>query len=125
MVDGSASAHLDGLLHWHVSLGRGGSLFGSHLRKELLSCGLVIEAGFVQIGVVSDVVEAWTFVSVVLEEAEDETLEFLGQTSTVDFREVGINLASEEQVVEELFLASLFEGEDALHHDEEDNSHRE
>lgn len=44
---------------------------------------------------------------------------------TIDFSEVGIDLTSEQQVVEILFLASLLERENALHDYEQDYTHRE
>jgi hypothetical protein len=70
---------------------------------------------------VSDVVDAGTFVRVVRKEAKDEILEFSGETLAVDFLEVEVGLTSHKEVVEVLFLAGFFEGEDALNNDEEYN----
>lgn len=43
----------------------------------------------------------------------------------VDFGEVGVDLAGEQQIVEVFFFAGFLEGEDALHNDEQDYAHRE
>lgn len=61
-------------------------------------------------------------VAVVTEELEDEVLEFATQTSAVDFLEISVVLALEQQVVEVFLLAGLLEGEDALHDNEKDDA---
>lgn len=43
----------------------------------------------------------------------------------IDFGEVGIDLASEEEVVEVFFLSGFLEGEDSLDNNEQDYAHRE
>lgn len=44
---------------------------------------------------------------------------------TIDFCEVSVDLAGEQQVVEVLFLASFLKRENALHDYEQDYAHRE
>lgn len=61
-------------------------------------------------------------VAIVTEELEDEVLEFATQTSAVDFLEISVVLALEQQVVEVFLLAGLLEGEDALHDNEKDDA---
>ena len=62
---------------------------------------------------------------VVAEEWQDQVFEFSAEVLTANFREVGIGLGSHQQVVEVLLGTRFFEGEDALHDDEEYNSKRE
>jgi hypothetical protein len=44
---------------------------------------------------------------------------------TVDFLEVEVELARDQQVIEVFFLPSFFEGENSLHDDKQDDSKRE
>lgn len=81
-----------------------------------------IEAGLVQPGVGLKLVDGVAVTSVVAEELEDHVLEVCGETSSIDLLKVGVNLASEQQVVKVLFLASLLEREDALNDNEDDNT---
>ena len=70
----------------------------------------------------SDLFDVGAKVAVIAEELEDEVLEFITQTSAVDLLEVSVVLVREKQVVEVFLLAGLFEGEDALHDNEKDDS---
>ncbi len=73
----------------------------------------------------SDLLNGWALVTLISEELEDEVLEVVTETSAIDFLEVKISFAFEEQVVEVFLLASLLEGEDSLHNDKEDDSNAE
>lgn len=68
-----------------------------------------------------DLVDCWTRLWVVWEEIDDEVLKCSTHCISVDFLEVEFVLASEDQVIEVLFLPSFFEGENSLHYDEQDN----
>ena len=70
----------------------------------------------------SDLFDIGAKVAVIAEELEDEVLEFATQTSAVDFLEISVVLALEQQVVEVFLLAGLLEGEDALHDNEKDDA---
>lgn len=72
-----------------------------------------------------DLLEGEAGLRVVREEAEDQVLELLAEASAVRLLEVGVNFALKEKAVEVLFFAGLFEGENALHDDEEDDSNAE
>ncbi len=73
----------------------------------------------------SDLLNGWALVTLISEELEDEVLEVVTETSAIDFLEVKISFAFEEQVVEVFLLASLLEGEDSLDNDKEDDSNAE
>lgn len=67
-----------------------------------------------------ELVHCVAVLAVVREELEDHVLEVRGEAGAVHLLEVGFNLTGQEQVVEVLFFAGLFEGENALD-DDEDN----
>ena len=67
----------------------------------------------------------WALFGVVGEKSEHEVLELGAEVLSTNFSEVGVALGSQKQVVEVLFWARLFEGEYALHDNEEYNSERE
>lgn len=70
-----------------------------------------------------ELVDSVALAAVVAEKASDEVLEVSRKPSAVHLFEVGVNLASGEEVVEELLLASLLEWEDALYDNKEDDCH--
>ena len=63
-----------------------------------------------------------TLFRIVAEECQDKVFELRAEVLPANFGEVSIGLVSHQQVVEVLFGARFFEGEDALHDDEEYNS---
>lgn len=71
---------------------------------------------------VSELLAGHSVVTIEGEEVEDEVLELFAEAGAVNLLEVGVSLSLEEQVVEVFFLACLFEGEDALDDDEENDS---
>ena len=75
----------------------------------------------IQPGVALELVDRVALAGVVAEKASDEVLEVSREPSAVHLFEVGVILASEKEVVEELFLASLLEGKDALDDNKEDD----
>jgi len=81
-----------------------------------------IEAGLIQPGVGLELLDGVAVTSVVAEKLKDHVLEVCGETGAIDLLEVGVNLASEQQVVKVLFFASLLEREDALNDNEDDNT---
>jgi len=81
-----------------------------------------IEAGLVQPWVRLKLLNGVAVASVVAEKLKDHVLEVCGETSSIDLLEVGVNLASEQQVVKVLFFASFLEREDALNDNEDDNT---
>jgi len=64
-------------------------------------------------------------VAIVAEKASDQVLEVSRQSITVHLLKVGFNFASHEQVVEELFLASLLKRENTLYDNEQNHCYRE
>ena len=62
---------------------------------------------------------------VVAEESADQILEVVAEAGASDVREVGVDLAIAEKLVEVILLTSLLEGEHALDNDKEDDSDRE
>jgi len=70
----------------------------------------------------SDLIECDASIAIEGKEAEDEVLEVVTEVCAIHLLEVSVVLALHYQVVEELFLAGLLEGEDALDNDEEDDS---
>ena len=76
-------------------------------------------------GVRPDFLDTRPLVPVVGEEAQDEVFEWLAEVITVNFREVGVKTAIEDETVEVLLLARLLEGEDTLDDDKEDDSEGE
>ena len=117
---GGTSLDLDRLGGWlGSSLGLG---FLCEFLEQLCASGLHVEGGRLHPGVVSDRLDVGALVTLVGEEAQDQVLEVVAEASAVHLLEVGVRLALEEQVVEVFLLASLLEGEDALHDDEQDNS---
>lgn len=64
-------------------------------------------------------------ITIVAEKTSNEVLEVSGQSITVYLLKVSVNFTSDQQVVEELFLASLLEREDALNDNEQNYCHRE
>jgi len=113
-------------LHW---LGGGTAvllrLLGSEVVRELLAGGLHGEAGLVQPGVLSDLADAGALGTVVAEESEDQVLELSREAGGVRLLEVQISLTGGQQVVEVLLSAGLFEGEDALDDDEQNDAEGE
>ena len=71
---------------------------------------------------VSELLAGHSVVTIEGEEVEDEVLELFAEAGAVNLLEVGVSLSLEEQVVEVFFLACLFEGEDALDDDEENDT---
>ena len=69
--------------------------------------------------------DGWSLGSVIAEKSEDQVLEIFTKSGSVNLLEVGIVASLEEEVVEVLFLAGLFEGEDSLNDDENDYSNGE
>jgi len=57
-----------------------------------------------------ELLNSWSFITVIAEELKDQVLEVLRKASAVDFLEVSVMFAFKEQVVEVLFFASLLDG---------------
>ena len=74
---------------------------------------------------VSDGINLGSRVAVIGEELKDQVLEFLAETATIHFLEVGVRLPLQDQIVEVLLFAGLLEGENALNDDEKDDSNGE
>ena len=70
----------------------------------------------------SDLVYSWACLRIVWEETQNELLKMSTHRLTVDLLEVEVDLARDQQVIEVLFLSSLFEGENSLHDDKQDDS---
>jgi len=88
--------------------------------RQVSPGGLHVEAGLVEPWVGLELLHGVAVLAVVREELEDHILEVVGQPGAIDLLEVGLNLTGQEQVVEVFFFAGLFEWEDALY-DNEDN----
>jgi hypothetical protein len=88
----------------------------------LFANDLRIEAGLVQPRVSLELVDCVAVTSIVAKELENHVLEVSREASAIDLLEVGFNLTGQEQVVEILFLAGLFEWEDALYDNEDDDT---
>jgi len=83
---------------------------------------LHVEAGLVQPRVSLELIHCVAVLAVVREELEDHVLEVGAEAGAVHLLEVGLDLTGQEQVVEVLFFAGLFEWEDALHDDEDNDT---
>jgi len=66
----------------------------------------------------------WSLVSVIMEHFEDEIFEISGKRLSSNLFPVLLELVVENEVVEVLILLSLFEWEDTLDNDEEDDTGR-
>ena len=65
------------------------------------------------------------FLGVVGEKGEDKIFELSAEILAANFGKVSVILTSDEQVVEVLLCTRLFERENSLHDNEEDNSEGE
>lgn len=96
-------------------------LFGGKVGQKLLASSLEVEPGGVHPRMRSQLLNCRSLVSIEGEQGQDKVFELGGEVASVDFGEVVVSSALQEQVVEVLFLAGLFEGENSLHDNEEDN----
>jgi len=72
--------------------------------------------------VVSDLLKGWSLLAVIAEDAQDQVLELRGKTFSANFLPVVLSFALAEEVVEVLVFLGLFEREDSLDDDEQDNT---
>ena len=96
---------------------------GRKLSLQHCASSLVVVSRSVQPRVTLELVNSVALAGIVAEKASDEVLEVSREPSAVHLFEVGVDLASSEEVIEELLLASLLEWEDALNDNEEDDCH--
>lgn len=70
----------------------------------------------------SDLADRGSFSSIVIEKCEDKVFELQRQVCGVRLLEIEVGLFGANEVVEVLFLSSLFKRKDALHDDEENHT---
>ena len=58
-------------------------------------------------------------VTIIRKQAQYQVLELRAKTVAIHFSKIEIDLSSEKEVIEVLFFACLFKGEDALDNDEQ------
>ena len=100
-------------------------LLGGESLEELDAGVLEVESLGLHPGVGADLLNGGSLVALIAEELENEVLEVLAESLSIDFLEVDIGLALKEQVVEVFLLSCLLEWEDALDNDEKDDSNGE
>ena len=79
---------------------------------------LTVKVGFIEPGMPLYLFYGGPFGAIVAEQSQNEFLELGRQSRAIHFVEVEFSLTCDNQVVEILFSASLFEGEDAMYDDE-------
>jgi len=69
-----------------------------------------------------ELLNSWTFRSIIREHFENKILKILRKVFTSDLLPVGVKLTVENEVVEVFILLSFFEWENTLDNDEEDDT---
>lgn len=101
-----------------LSLGLQQCLLTVNVKKQLLASSLEVETRFVEPRVRTNLINRRTKLGIIVEKCENEVLKLFRESLAIHFVEVELSLTCDNQVVEILFSASLFEGEDAMHDDE-------
>jgi hypothetical protein len=101
-----------------LSLGLEQCLLTVNVEKQLLASSLEVETRLVEPRVRTNLINRRTKLGIIVKECENEVLKLFRESLSIHFVEVEFSLTCDNQVVEILFSASLFEGEDAMYDDE-------
>lgn len=69
-----------------------------------------------------ELINCWSFVAIIVEHLKDEVLKFRGKRLSSNLLPVLLKLVVKDQIVKVLVFLSLFEWEDTLDDDEEDDT---
>lgn len=101
------------------------SVLSRELCSQVCASCLFVVSGSIQPGVTLELLHGVALITIVAEKTGNEVLEVSGQSIAVHLLKVRVNFASDQQVVEELFFASLLERENTLYDNEQNHCHGE